>query len=78
MNLVFDDCGGRRWEWLCIMVMELEMLVSCLATVRLWVLGPRAGGLNWVVGVEVVGKVVAAVHCGGGWEVQGQGWWVWV
>ena len=80
-ELVFDDCGGGRRQWLYAMVMELET-----ARLRCWHhiwqpyvhgFGLRAGGLNWVVGVKAAGKVVAAVHCGGGWEIRGQGWWVW-
>ena len=65
--------GGGRWQWLYAMVMELKT-----ARLRCWHhiwqpyvhgFGLRVGGLNWVVGVEAVGKVVAAVHCGGGWEI---------
>ena len=38
------------------------------------VFGSRAGGLNRVIGVKAAGKVVAAVRCGGGGEIRGQGW----
>ena len=59
----------------------LETLASRRSCHAWWpyvrVFGSRAGGLNRVVGVEAAGKVVAAVRCGGGGEIRGQGWWVW-
>ena len=43
-DCLFDQGGGCK-------VVGIKMLASLLAAVHLCVLGPRAGGLNWVVGL---------------------------
>ena len=77
---MFDDCGGRRWEWLCTMVVELDTVGSrwqvhnvsvtlgghtFVCLGQEWEGSIRWLGSKWLLPVVVVGRFKARVGgCG--------------